>query len=97
MDDPNRRSERISVTIPVVVSSLDKVGSAPAITNFAISRDISKEGIGLVTTNPIGRDKVLLKIQPPKCIPFEVAAKVVHTTQIGYYYHVGLEFLVSDE
>lgn len=96
MDEPNRRSERISVTIPVVVSSLDEVDSTPAITNYAISRDLSQEGIGLVMSNPIGRDQVILEIQPPGCPSFEIVANVIHSTQVGYYYHVGMEFVVSD-
>lgn len=95
MDDPNRRSERINVTIPVIVSSLDEIDAVPAETHYAISRDLSKEGIGLVMSNPISRDQVVLTIQPPGTPMFDVVADVVHCTLVGCYYHVGLEFVVT--
>lgn len=96
MDHPgSRRSERINVTIPVIVSSLDEQDGCPAVTHYAISRDLSNEGIGLVMSNPVGREIVLLSIQPPNGAMFDIQARVIHCEEIGYYHHVGLEFIID--
>lgn len=85
-----RKSERLELTMPVSVNYID---GDSAESECAISRDLSELGIGLVMHNPIRRNEVLLTLRPWDGDDFIVLAKVVFCEEVGYYYHVGLEFV----
>ncbi|MEM7784945.1 MAG: PilZ domain-containing protein [Planctomycetota bacterium] len=99
MDEPvtcsRRESKRIRVTVPICISTMDEDGTIYH--QQAISRDVSRHGIGMVCPNPIGREYALLTIQPTVGPVFDVLARVVHSKEVGYYYHVGLEFMTHGE
>ena len=90
-----RASERMNVTMSVRITPLDDDFQPIDIQNSAITRDISFNGVGLVTTSPVGRRYVLLTLEPCTGDPFDVIAKVAYCNGVGYYYRVGCEFLLS--
>ncbi len=90
-----RAARRINVTMPVNVVPMDETNQPVSYLYYAISRDISTSGNGLVATRPIAEGNVLLTIEPYHRDAFEIAARVVYCKDFGYYYQVGCEFVVS--
>ncbi len=90
-----RAVERMNVTMPVEIKALDDELIPLDYQYNSISRDISVKGVGLVTTSPIGRSHVLLTLQPCHGDSFSVIARVTYCRDLGHYFQVGCEFLVS--
>ena len=90
-----RDVERINVTIPVLVTRLDENFIPMEYQYHAISRDISSNGVGLVTTNPIGLMYVLMTFQPYYGEAFNAIGKINRCDDLGYYFSIGCEFLLS--
>lgn len=88
-----RFSERMNVTMPVSVLALDDEMNPLDYRYHAVTRDISTTGVGLVTTNPIGRTHVQLTFEPYHGELFTVDSKVVYCNNIGYYFQIGCEFI----
>jgi hypothetical protein len=94
-DDDRREMERMSVTIPLVVTPLDDRLRPLAYHHQAITRDISRKGVGLVTTSPVRPSFVLLTFEPCRGRSMSVMGRVVYCKEVGYYFQVGCEFLLS--
>ncbi len=90
-----RSADRINVTMPVRLTALDDQFEPLDYQYHAVTRNISAKGVGLVTTNPIGRSHVLLTFEPYHGELFTVVAKVIHCGDVGYYFQVGCEFVAS--
>lgn len=89
-----RRSvERMNVTMPVRVTTLNDQLKPLDYHYHAVTRNISANGVGLVTTNPIGRSYVQLTFEPYHGELFTIVAKVVHCGDVGYYFQIGCEFV----
>lgn len=92
--DAERRSVgRMDVTMPVHVTALDDQWEPLDYHYHAVTRNLSHKGVGLVTTNPIGRRYVQLTFEPYLGEPFTIVARVIHCSDIGYYFQVGCEFV----
>ena len=91
-----RRSiERMNVTMPVRVTALNDQFEPLDFHYHAVTRNISTNGVGLVTNNPIGRSHVQLTFEPYHGESFTIVAQVIHCSEIGYYFQVGCEFASS--
>ena len=91
-----RRSiERMNVTMPVRVTALNDDFEPLDYHYHAVTRNLSISGVGLVTTNPIGRSYVMLTFEPYHGEVCSVFAKVIHCNDVGYYFQVGCEFVAS--
>lgn len=91
-----RRSvDRMNVTMPVRVTALDDQFEPLDYHYHAVTRNISINGVGLVTTNPIGRSHVQLTFEPYHGEVFTIIARVIHCGDVGYYFQVGCEFVAN--
>jgi len=95
-DDTDRReTERVNLTMPVVITPQHEDYPELNYLHRGITRDISHKGIGLVTTDPIQPGIVLLTMEPCRGEAFAVMARITYCNGIGYYFQVGCEFLSS--
>ena len=92
-ENDRREVERMSLTMPVRITTLHEDSQAANYIHHGITRDISFKGLGLVTSDPIRPGTVLLTMQPCRGEPFDVMARVVYCKELGYYFQVGCEFL----
>lgn len=90
-----RSDERMDVTMPVRVTALNDNFEPLDYQYHAVTRNMSRSGVGLVTTNPIGRSHVLLTFEPYHGEIFTVVAKVIYCKEVGYYFQIGCEFVAS--
>ena len=90
-----REVERINVTMPVGLVPLDNELQPSDHLHHGISRDISPNGIGLVTTSPIAQGKMLITLEPYHRDAFKIIAEVVYCNDFGYYFQVGCKFVMS--
>ena len=90
-----RAVKRMNVTMPVRMTPLDNDFKPLSYEYHAITRDLSTKGVGLVTTNPVGHDFVLLTLEPYQSKSFDVIARVAHCNGYGYYFRVGCEFVIA--
>ncbi len=88
-----RSHKRLSITMPVVVESLDESFQRLLCRHDTISRDIGPMGIGLVSMNPIPTDYVLLTLESCQGDQFKIVSRVTYCNESGYYFQVGCEFL----
>ena len=97
MDSENDRRavERMIVTMPVTLTPLDDEFRPLGYQFEAISRDLSCAGIGMMTTNPLGKYRVLLTLRPYQGEPFNVMAEISYCNDHGYYFQVGCKFLTA--
>ncbi len=90
-----RAVERMNVTMPVRITPLDNELKPLSYEFHAITRDLSVNGVGLVTTSPVGHDFVLLTLEPYQSKSFDVIARVAHCNGYGYYFRAGCEFVIA--
>lgn len=91
-----RGAERIEVTMPLNVVALDSSFRPLDLQYHAITRNMSKTGVGLVTNSPIGHQYLRLNFNPFDGSTFEAIARVIYCNEIGYYFQIGCEFILSD-
>ena len=90
-----RNSKRMPITMPVCVTELDEHFQPTDYQHHAVTRDISTTGVGLVTTNPIGRKVVELTFQPYQGQSFSTIAETIYCNEHGYYFQVGFQFVAE--
>lgn len=90
-----REVERINVTMPVQITRLDEQFVPLSYQYHAITRDVSAKGVGMVSSNPIGLNFILMTFQPYYGEAYNAIAKVNRCEEIGYYFSIGCEFLVT--
>ena len=90
-----RSAERMNVTMPVRVTALDDRLEPLDYHYHAVTRNISTTGVGFFTTNPIGRSYVRLTFEPYHSESYTIVARVIHCSDVGYYFQVGCEFVAS--
>lgn len=95
IDGERRQHQRMNVTMPVVITPLDNQLQTLDYKYHAVSRDICRSGIGLVTTNPISPGNVLLTLEPCRGGLQNVIARITYCNEFGYYFQVGCEFVTS--
>ena len=93
--DDRRAVERMNVTMPLVLTPLDDEFRPLSYQHHAITRDLSCKGVGLVTTSPVRPSYVLLTFDPCHGESWSVIGRVAYCKELGYYYQVGCEFLLS--
>ena len=94
-NDDRREVERMNVTMPVLICPLDDEFQKLGYLHRGITRDISRKGIGLVTTSPVRPGHSMLTLEPCHGEVFDVVARITYCNEIGNYFQVGYEFLTE--
>lgn len=90
-----RAVERIAVTIPAVVIPMDSKMRQLDYRIYAITRDISGQGTGLVSTDPINYRHITLQFSPYRMEMVKFLCRVVYCRPSGRYFQIGCQYVTA--
>jgi hypothetical protein len=95
LDVPERRSEpRYSITMPVIAEAADADFCPVGRKLRAVTRDLSRGGIGLICQDPLDCN-LIVRLVSPRGNLLRVKARMLRCEPNGFYFDVGCEFVTD--
>lgn len=97
-DGPERRAQpRYAISLPVDVQPLNADHHPCGPARRVVTRDISEQGIGLLSDRPIETQYLRIEIPTPSGEPVEALVEVLRCRRHAFLYDIGGRFVTDSD